>query len=265
MFDRILQCSRLAALGSAVSLLPACGGGDGGNTATTEPAAEQPSPATPLLAFTRYSVFRHDDGQPFSLHDAGALTNRTVAGGRLALGSGDGIDLNVVDTALFTMAASNQAFRVFNRFRGGVLMLCDPAGPTGRYAAIASVLATGDVAATPVFNTAELAGKTFYEVTDCSYRGGNAAQGQDVKHDALTNSLSVAAHGDVSVSRMKQTPRRISADDFSTMLHGVWLNASRYSAFKLHVDGAAAYVLVERSSPDEIDRTAGVITLWLPD
>jgi hypothetical protein len=265
MFDRILQGGRLAALCLLASLLPACGGGDGGSTATTEPAQAQPSPAASLLAFNRYSVFRHDDGQPFSLHDAGALTNRTAAGGRLALGSGDSTELTVTDTALFTMAASNQAFRIFSRFRGGVLMLCDPAGSAGRYAAIASVLATGDVAATPVFNTAELAGKTFYEVTDCSYRGGSGSQGQDVKHDALTNSLSVAAHGEVSVSRMKQTPSRMDAVDFSTMLHGVWLNTSRYSAFKFHVDGAASYVLIERSSPDEIDRTAGVITLWLPD
>ena len=86
-------------------------------------------------------------------------------------------------------------------------------------------------------------------------------------HDAgaLTNTLAFAPNGEVLVSRVKQTPSHTDARDFSTMLHGVRLNTSRHAAFRLSIEGAASYVLVECSSPGEIDRSAGAVTLWLPD
>jgi hypothetical protein len=262
--------TQIAAILSAVSLLAACGGGEDTRSVDQSlTALAAPLPVASALKATRYSMFKHDDGQPFGIHDAGEVTSPTPTGGRLGLGSVDGTDLTVVDASSFAVVASNKDFRVFARLRGSVLMLCDPGGlpgsSTGRYAAVADTVAAGGSAASRVLNATELAGRTFYEVTDCSYRSGDGSQNQDLAHNDLTNTLSVATNGDMSVSRMGSVASRLVAEDFTSMLHGVWFNGPRYSAFKFDIAGVTSYVLIQRASPDEIDRRNGAVTIWLPD
>jgi hypothetical protein len=269
MFDRIHPAGRIAAISVAAAGLAACGGAADDHAYEKPSALAVPAPDS-LWKATHYTVFRHDDAQPFGLYDAGAMRPATSTDARLTLGSGDGTDLSVSDATSFSTSGSNAPFRVLSRFRGAVLMLCDPASAAGasigRYVAVAQAASASAIAAAPLFDAAALAGKTFYEVTDCAYRSGAEPQGQDRMHDARTNTLAVAANGDVSVSR-KQAARSwtIAADDFTSTLHGVWSNAHHYSAFRFTADGVSSDVLVERTSADATDPKAGIVTLWLPN
>ena len=149
----------------AAVLVSACGGrgsggGGGGTNSTLKPPA--------------YTVFKV--GQEATLSGAGAMSGRTASGGTLSLGADGNSTLAVTDAATFAMTASNTDYQIVNRRNGAVVMLCDPlpaggnpGGTLARYVAFATNSATADTQGTPVTNAAELAGKSFYEINECSY------------------------------------------------------------------------------------------------
>ena len=104
------------------------------------------------------------------------MSGRTASGGTLSLGADGNSTLAVTDAATFAMTASNTDYQIVNRRNGAVVMLCDPlpaggnpGGTLARYVAFATNSATADTQGTPVTNAAELAGKSFYEINECSY------------------------------------------------------------------------------------------------
>ena len=103
------------------------------------------------------------------------MSARTASGGTLSLGADGNSKLAVTDAATFAMTASNTNYQVVNRRNGAVLMLCDPLAAGGnpgdtlaRYVAFATNAATADTQGTQVTNAAELAGKSFYAMNECS-------------------------------------------------------------------------------------------------
>ena len=205
--------------------------------------------------------------------DGGAVTDRTASGGTLDLGATTAggahasTHLDVVDATSFSMTASALDFQVVNRLQAGVLMLCDAATTPGsspaRYVAVALQADSGGAVATTITDVGALAGKTFYELRDCVYAdiAGNS-QGQSVAHDAQTNSLSVAAGGDVNIASIGSA---YSAAHMELMLGGTVYNGHRFSAFRFTFGGAERIVLVEQIWFDEMSPVVGAVKLWLQD
>lgn len=205
--------------------------------------------------------------------DAGAVTDRTAAGGTLDLGATTNggahafTHLEVVDATSFSMTASAADFHVVNRLQGGVLMLCDatttPGSSLARYVAVALQADSGGSAATAVTDVAVLAGKKFYELRDCAYADtAGGSQGQSAAHDVQTNSLSIAANGDVSIASIGAA---YSAANLQLMLNGTVYNSHRFSAFSFTSGGTERIVLVEQVWFDELSPVAGAVKLWLQD
>jgi hypothetical protein len=162
------------------------------------PPADPPAPPAPLLKPTSYAVLHRYDGQP--LNDGGTWYGLVTAGGTLSLGVRGGTTLSVTSTSPFVMTAENTDFRVFSRYEGSLLMLCDPAEIPGsspsRFALAADAVADGGVSGAYVIDQSELKGRTFYRVENCSYASATGIQHQDVAHDSTTHTLVFDDKGD---------------------------------------------------------------------
>ena len=184
-----------SALVSALCL-SACGGGGGGSSSGN-------SSTTSTLKPTAYTVFKN--GQEATLSGAGAMSSRTASGGTLSLGADGNSTLAVTDATTFAMTGANTNYQVVNRRNGAVLMLCDPLAAGGnpgdtlaRYVAFATNSATADTQGTQVTNAAELAGKSFYAMNECSYSNDSSApQQQNSAPNGGTLEVRVDAAGNV--------------------------------------------------------------------
>ena len=199
------------------------GGGGGGNTTKLEP--------------TSYTVYK--TGQEAALSGAGALS-----GSQISLGAGGSTTLTVTDANTFAMTATNTNYQVVNRRKGAVLMLCDPLPSGGKpgdthaqYVAIATNSATAETQGTLVTNAVELAGKSFYEIDECSYvkrDGLFTSQQQNTAPKAGTLEFRVDASGNV-----RSELGLIDAATFTGLLNGgnfvdgqgrkIWFTAYKFT------------------------------------
>lgn len=129
---------------------------------------------TAQFAPTTYTIYK--TGQQAALSGAGAISSPTASGGTLSLGADGNTALAVAGTTDFAMTATNRNFYTVNRRSGAVLMLCDPLAVADKpgfthaqYVAIATHSATPDTQGVLVTSAAELAGKSFHEIDECSY------------------------------------------------------------------------------------------------
>ena len=195
-----------AALGGCGGGGGSSGGSDGGGGNTTK------------LEPTSYTVYK--TGQEAALSGAGA-----VSGSQLSLGAGGSTTLTVTDANTFAMTATNTNYQVVNRRKGAVLMLCDPLPASGKpgdthaqYVAIATNSATAETQGTLVTNAVELAGKSFYEIDECSYvkrDGLFTSQQQNTAPKAGTLEFRVDTSGNV-----RSELGLIDAATFTGLLNG---------------------------------------------
>jgi hypothetical protein len=221
---------------AAAFCLAACnGGGDDQPQPDAEPAQTLPAPP----GEQRYAVFKHDNGQPFSLYDAGRVFLLDGERVRLDLGGADFVDLG-------RDGATAGGLQLRSVLDGRILMLCAAPGSTPVVRFIA-VTTAGAMALAPVYEASELAGRHFDAATDCigtkAGHFGIGAGGELLPQDAAL-----------------QRPQE-SAAELSAKLHGIWSAGSRYSAYRVR-DGAGV-VIVERSSADEVDRSNAQMRLWI--
>ena len=242
--------------------LAACGGGGGGggggNTTKLEP--------------TSYTVYK--TGQEAPLSGAGAVSDS-----KLSLGAAGNTTLSVTDANTYAMTATNTNYQVVNRRKGAVLMLCDPLPAGGKpgdthaqYVAIATNSASAETQGTLVTNAVELAGKSFYEIDECSYvkrDGLYTFQQQNSAPKAGTLEFRVDASGNV-----RSELGLIGAATFTGLLNGgnlvdgqgrkIW-----FSAYKFAVGNEQKVYFAIRTEPrksasgEALD--AGFTTVWTDD
>lgn len=233
------------------------GGGGGGTSSTLKPSA--------------YTVFKN--GQEATLSGAGAMSSRTASGGTLSLGADGNAALSVTDATTFAMIASNTNYQVVNRRNSAVLMLCDPLVAGGnpgdtltRYVAFATNAATADTQGTQVTNAAELAGKSFYAMNECSYSNDSSApQQQNSAPNGGTLEFRVDAAGNVRGSNG-------AVWDAATMtgfLNGtplvfqgrnIW-----FSAYKFTIGAEQKIYFALRGEPSGNASDQGFVELWTDD
>ena len=251
---------------SAVFLV-ACGGGGGGGGGDNGP---QPTPVK--LEPTSYAVYK--TGQEAPLTGAGAVTDS-----KLSLGAGGITTLSVTDANTYAMTATNTNYQVVNHRKGAVLMLCDPLPAGGKpgdthaqYVALATNSATAETQGTVVTNAVELAGKSFYEMDECSYvkrDGLFTSQQQNSAPKAGTLEFRVDASGNV-----RSELGLIDVATFTGLLNGgnlvdgqgrkIW-----FTAYKFAVGSEQKVYFAIRTEPrksasgEALD--AGFTTVWTDD
>jgi hypothetical protein len=251
---------------SAVFLV-ACGGGGGGGGGDNGP---QPAPVK--LEPTSYTVYK--TGQEAPLTGAGAVTDS-----KLSLGAGGNTTLSVTDANTYAMTATNTNYQVVNRRKGAVLMLCDPLPAGGKpgdthaqYVAIATNSATAETQGTVVTNAVELAGKSFYEMDECSYvkrDGLFTSQQQNSAPKAGTLEFRVDASGNV-----RSELGLMDAATFTSLLNGgnlvdgqgrkIW-----FTAYKFAVGSEQKIYVAIRTEPRKdangVALDAGFAVVWTDD
>lgn len=263
---RKYEAYRTLRLSSAVlttMILAACGGGGGGGGGSSDGGG---GGNTTKLEPTSYTVYK--TGQQASVSGAGA-----VSSGALSLGAGRGTTLAVTDANTFAMTATNTNYQVVNRRKGAVLMLCDalpsggkPGDTPAQYVAIATNSAGAETQAVPVTNVSELAGKSFYEMDDCSYvkeDGNFTKEQQNSAPSGATLEFRFDANGNV-----RSAQDTVDAATITGLLNGtpfvdgrgrnVWFNA-----YKFTVGGEQKIYFVIRGEPNGTN--AGFLTLWTDD
>ena len=243
----------------SVLALSGCGGGGGGGGTNS------------TLKPTGYTLFKH--GQEASLSGAGAMSARTASGGTLSLGADGNSTLAVTDAATFAMTASNTNYQVVNRRNGAVLMLCDPLAAGGnpgdtfaRYVAFATNAATADTQGTPVTNAADLAGKSFYAMNECSYSNDSSApQQQNSAPNGGTLEYRVDAAGNVRGSNGAVWDAAMMTGFLNgtpLVLQGrnIW-----FSAYKFTIGAEQKVYFALRGEPSGNASDQGFVELWTDD
>lgn len=248
----------------SAAFLAACGGGGGnsggggGNTTKLEP--------------TSYTVYK--TGQEAPLSGAGAVSDS-----KLSLGAAGNTTLSVTDANTYAMTATNTNYQVVNRRKGAVLMLCDPLPAGGKpgdthaqYVAIATNSASAETQGTLVTNAVELAGKSFYEIDECSYvkrDGLFTSQQQNSAPKAGTLEFRVDASGNV-----RSELGLIGAATFTGLLNGgnlvdgqgrkIWFSAYKFAVGNEQKVYFAIRIEPRKSASGEA-LDAGFTTVWTDD
>ncbi len=235
------------------------GGGGGGTSSTLKPSA--------------YTVFKN--GQEATLSGAGAMSARTTSGGTLSLGADGNTALSVTDATTFAMTASNTNYQVVNRRDGAVLMLCDPLAAGGnpgdtlaRYVAFATNSATADTQGTQVTNAAELAGKSFYEIDECSYVNEDLSSQQQ---NSAPTARTLEYRADGSGKLRGSNGLVFDAATMTSFLNGTpsvdgqgrkfW-----FSAYEFTVGGEQKIYFAIRGEPNvNVPGDVGFVALWTDD
>ena len=228
-------------------------------------------PPSPALKVLRYGVLARSDGFAFSRTEAGDLTALSQTQALLSLADRGRTTLEVISTSPFAMTATAQDFRVWTRFQGSLVMLCDaagapPAASLGRYALVAGSVLAGGAEVASVVDVRALAGRRFHALVDCRYwqRDGTLVEGP--APDERTVRLVFDAQSNATRSDiLPGSGPYISVAGLDVMITGGAYDQRRLLAFRIDDAGTARHVLVERGFADEASRTPGDLIVWVED
>ena len=226
---------------------------------------------TAQFAPTTYTVYK--TGQQDPLSGAGAISSPTASGGTLSLGADGSTTLRVAGTAAYAMTAAMPNYYTVNRRNGALVMLCDPLAVASKpgfthaqYVAIATSSAAPETQGVAVTNATELAGKSFYEVDECSYvkdDGVFTSEGQNSAPSGATLEIRFDASGNA-----RNTLGSFDTATFTGFLNGTpFVDAKGrniwFSAYKFNSGSEQKIYFAIRIEPFGGDQ--GYVVAWTDD